>query len=72
MDAHGVAGNLGNVLVGERDLVTAVTGTDEVRKVALGIQSGLAEDFLHGDPSGLFRVDLGFDGRAADDLAGLI
>ena len=72
MDAHRVAGDLGDVLICERDLVTAVTGTDEVLELFLGLEADLVEDFLHRDASGLFRVDLGFDGGVGNDLAVLI
>ena len=57
MDTHGVAGDLGDVLICERDLVPAVTGSDQVLEIFGALQADLVEDFLHGELCGLDRVD---------------
>ena len=73
MDAHGVAADLGDVLVGKGDLVAAVAGADEVLKILGGMQVGdLIDDFLHGDLGRLLGVDLAADGGVRDNVSLLV
>ena len=71
--AHGVAGDLADVLVREGDLVAAVAGADEVGEVLGGFQPGdLGDDLVHGRDGGLFGIDLAFDGGVGNHLAVLV
>ena len=73
MDAHGVAADLGDVLVGKGDLIAAVAGADEVLKILGGLQvRDLVNDFLHGDLGGLLGVDLAADGGVCDNVSLLV
>ena len=73
MHAHGVAGDLADVLVREGDLVAAVAGADEVGEVLGGLELGdLGDDLVHGRDGGLFGIDLALDGGVGNHLAVLV
>ena len=70
--AHGVAGDLGDVLVSERDLVAAVAGADQVSELLGVLQADLIADFLHGSDRGLLRIDLAANRRVGAHFAVLV
>ena len=73
MDAHGVAGDFGNILIREGNLVAAVAGTDEVLEILAGRKLGnLVNDFLHRRDGALLGVDLALDCGVGNHLAVLI
>ena len=67
-----MAGDLGDVLIREGDLVAAVAGTDEVAELLGILQTCLLADFRHCGNSTLLGVDLAADGGIGNDLAGLV
>ena len=72
MYAHSVAGDLGDVLVSERNLVTSVSCSDQISEVLGGLEAYLLEYFFHSQLSGSFGIDLALDSGIGNDLAILI
>ena len=72
MHAHGVTGDLGDILVGEGDLVAPVAGADQIAQLLRGVQAHLVQNLLHSQLSGDFGIDLAADGGVGADLAVLI
>ena len=72
MDTHGVAGDLGDVLLGERDLVASVSRSDEIGEIFDGAETGLLQDFVHGQLGRLRGVDLALERGVRDDFPVLV
>ena len=72
MHAHGVAGDLGDVLVSERNLVAAVASTNQISQILGALQAGSLADLVHRSDGALLGVDLGANGGVRDHLAGLV
>ena len=72
MYAHSVAGDLGDVLISERNLVTSISCTDEVSEVLGGLEAYFAEYFVHCQSCRCFGIDLALDSGVGNDLTGFV
>ena len=72
MHAHGMAGDLGNVLVREGNLVAPVARADQVLQVLAALQADLGQHFVHRRNRRLLGIDLAANGGIGYHLAVLV
>ena len=72
MNAHGVAGDLGDVLVRKGNLVPAVARANQVAQLLGGCQTHLGQHLFHGQLGADLGVDLAADGGIGTDLSVLV
>ena len=64
-----MAGDLGDVFICERNLVTAISGTNQVSQIFGALQACGLANFFHSELCALFGVDFASDGGISYDFS---